>query len=211
MEIGEEKKKSPKKDEPRSKKKIIIAIVLISSAILTPFLVYWLLQVTLNTSTPMVVVVSESMEPNLLVGDLLFLNGKNPTDIQNGTVENQQGDIIVFDSNGVWPVPQNEPIVHRVVNKTNIDGVWYFKTKGDNNAVVDPGWVPESNIIGVVCGRIPFIGWLKIVLTESNLLIPLIVLIIGLLIISLIWDAYKEDIQKDDNSKRIYDEKNEGK
>ena len=176
----------------KSRKKIIIAVITISIAFFGSFFVFFILQVSLNTQTPVVVVESGSMEPQIYRGDLLIVKGVPAADIRNGTVEDMNGDIIVFNAQGVWSDPPAEPIVHRVVDKKFEDGIWQFKTKGDANLIVDEGWVPEGNIYGIVIFKIPWIGWVKIFLTESGLLIPLLVIISVLLIISIIIDAYKK-------------------
>jgi len=189
--------KKLKKKEQTSKRKIIIGVVLIFFAFSGSFLIYFIMQITLNTNTPMVVVVSGSMEPKLLRGDLLFLKGKDPATIKNGTIEGKEGNIIVFDARTVpdWINPPSEPIVHRVIDK-KYDNGWFFRTKGDANPIPDNGWVPDTSILGVVCGRIPYVGWIKILLTDSGLLIPLLVIVSALLIISIIWDIVKkEDVE----------------
>ena len=187
-------KKKLRRKESSPKRKIFTAIVLIVFAFSGSFLIYFIMQTSLNTDTPMVVVVSGSMEPNLLKGDLLFLKGKDPATIKNGTIESKEGDVIVFDARNLpgWFSAPNEPIVHRVIDK-RYDGEWLFLTKGDANPRPDASWVPESRIIGVVVGRIPYIGWVKILLTDSGLLVPLLVIVSALLIISIIWDIVKED------------------
>lgn len=199
----------PKKEKkPISKKKVIIAVVMICIAFFGSFLIYFILQVALNTETPVVVVVSGSMKPTLNEGDLLFVKGINPADIRNGSVEDKNGDIIVFDAHGVWLSPPDEPVVHRVVNKRyNVNrSRWEFQTKGDNNPNIDgnpfPYWVPDYKIYGIVYGRIPWIGWVKIVLTDSGLLIPLLIIISVVLIISIIRDALKEDDEKERERKK---------
>ncbi|KKK76308.1 hypothetical protein LCGC14_2864960, partial [marine sediment metagenome] len=188
------------------KRKIAIAILLISFAFSGSFLIYYILQVSLNTKSPMVVVISRSMEPNLLKGDLLFLKGIDPALIKNGTVHGKEGDIIVFDARGLsgWMNPPNEPIVHRVIGK-KYDNGWFFFTKGDANPSHDDDWIPESRVLGVVVGRIPYIGWVKILLTESGLLVPLLVIISGLLIISIIWDIVKNQ-DKDERTELLMSE-----
>ncbi|MFX0000003.1 MAG: signal peptidase I [Candidatus Hodarchaeota archaeon] len=191
-------KKKIKKKEYSSKRKIITTVVLIILAFSGSFLIYFILQLALHTNTPMVVVVSESMEPNLLKGDLLFLEGRDPSQIKNGTISGKEGDVIVFDARNLpgWIKPPNDPIVHRVIDKW-YDGAWFFRTKGDANPTIDDAPVPANRILGVVIGRIPYIGWVKIVLTDTGLLIPLLVIVSTLLIISIIWDIVK----KDDNGK----------
>lgn len=202
--------KAPVREEKESslKKKILVTVILIALAFSGAFLIYFAMQIGLNTKTPMVVVVSGSMEPNLYRGDLLFLRGKDGADIRNGTVEGREGDIIVFNAQGIWSHPPPDPIVHRVIDKWYVDGDgWYFRTKGDANSQPDNGDVPESHILGVVVGRIPFIGWVKIALTESGLLIPLLVIVSILLVASILWDLVKKDKaeNKDEEISKIYD------
>ena len=196
-------KKELRRKEHSPKRKIITAIVLIIFAFSGSFLIYYIMQVSLNTNTPMVVVVSGSMEPNLLKGDLLFLKGKDPESIKNGTAEGKEGDVIVFNAQNLpgWIHAPSEPIVHRVIEKMYNNG-WFFLTKGDANPMPDNGWVPETRIIGVVVGRIPYIGWVKILLTDSGLLIPLLVIVSALLIISIVWDIIKGDDEKSKNKSK---------
>ena len=123
--------------------------------------------------------------------------------IKNGTAEGKEGDIIVFNALGLpgWIHAPSEPIVHRVIDKMYNNG-WFFLTKGDANPTPDNGWVPETRIIGVVVGRIPYIGWVKILLTDSGLLIPLLVIVSALLIISIVWDIIKGDDEKGKNKSK---------
>lgn len=201
LKTGSNKKKL-KKSQISSIKKIIVAIVVIGLAFSGSFLIYYILQITLNTNYPMVVVVSGSMEPNLLKGDLLFLQGKDPAQIANGSIAGKEGDIIVFDAVGLlgWINPPADPIVHRVIDKW-YDGGWFFRTKGDANPSIDDAPVPDNRILGVVVGRIPYVGWLKILLTDSGLLIPLLIIVSALLIISIIWDIVKRDDKGRDKNK----------
>lgn len=195
------KRSSKDHKEKKSNKKIIIAVIFISFAFFGSFLIYFILQITLNTPNPMVVVVSGSMEPNIHTGDLLFLRGvSDPSTIKNGTIEDKTGDVIVYDARGLWVNAPAEPIVHRVVNNIVInESGYFFWTKGDANSGVDEAIVPADHIIGVVVGDIPYIGLVKIVLADTGLLIPIIVILSVLLIISIIWDFIKEE--KDDSEK----------
>lgn len=198
MKENDPKLDSKKEKKAISKKKVIIAVSMIFIAFFGSFLLYFILQVSLNTQTPVVVVVSGSMKPALNEGDLLFVRGVNPASIRNGTIEEKDGDIIVFDAHGVWSFPPADPIVHRVVNKHYAGSYWEFQTKGDANPSVDEGWVPDYKIYGIVCGGIPYIGWVKIILADSGLLIPLLVIISAILIISIIWDVVKEEKKKNE-------------
>ena len=204
------KNATEKVKKPVSRKKIIIAVVMISVAFFGSFLVYFILQISFNTESPIVVVVSGSMEPQIHKGDLLFVMGREPENIKNGTIIDKDGDIIVFNAQGLWPSAPLEPIVHRVIDKYQVGDTWYFRPKGDANSIPDAAPIPDSRIIGVVVGGIPYIGWVKILLTESGLLIPLLVVISALLIISIVRDIYKgDDDDQDEKNKDKLDDADE--
>ncbi|TKJ27898.1 MAG: signal peptidase I [Promethearchaeota archaeon Loki_b31] len=205
MDTNNLKNSKEKEKKPISHKKIIIAVVMICIAFFGSFLAYFVLQVALNTEAPIVIVVSGSMEPSIREGDLLFVMGTNPEYIKIGTAEDKNGDVIVFDARGLWAGAPEEPIVHRVVDKYLEGDTWYFRTKGDANSLPDQIPVPESRIIGVVIGGIPYIGWVKIVLTEYGLLIPLLVIISAFLVISIIRDIF----QGDDEDRKKNNDKNQ--
>ncbi len=210
MDTNNLKNSNEKEKTPISHKKVIIAVVMICIAFFGSFLLYFGLQVALNTEAPIVIVVSGSMEPNIREGDLLFVMGANPKDIKNGTAEDKNGDVIVFDARGLWAGAPEEPIVHRVVDKYLVGDTWYFRTKGDANSLPDQELVPESRIIGVVIGGIPYIGWVKILLTESGLLIPLLVIVSALLVISIIRDIFQdENGDEDEDQKKFNDQDQE--
>ncbi|MEM7823818.1 MAG: signal peptidase I [Candidatus Aenigmatarchaeota archaeon] len=101
------------------------------------------LGLALQTDTPVVAVMSDSMVPTLLRGDMVI--------VYKGNVS--IGDIIVFDAPGY-----NYPIIHRVYNIT--DGM--IRTKGDHNPVVDPWEIDLNAIHGKAGVRIPLLGWVKI-------------------------------------------------
>lgn len=75
----------------------------------------------------------------------------------------QVGDIIQYHRS-------NEMITHRVVAidlAANGSGKKVFVTKGDNNPSKDP-LVAESQLVGIVRSRIPFIGYPSVWLTQSS-------------------------------------------
>lgn len=207
MKENGSKLSTEKEKKKISKKKVIIAISMIALAFFGSFLLYFILQISLNTETPVVVVVSGSMKPTLNEGDLLFVRGVDPATIRNGTVEDKNGDIIVFDAHGVWDFPPSDPVVHRVVDKQYSGGHWEFRTKGDANPSIDESgskvWVPDYKIYGIVAGGIPYIGWVKIILADTGLLIPLLVIISAVLIISIIWDLVREGKEKEKKENHI--------
>lgn len=86
-------------------------------------------------------------------GDLMFVKGVDP--LKDIAI----GDVIVFD------VPsQSMPIVHRVIEITNVNGEIRFTTKGDNNPYilqVEKSIMPEQ-IRGKVVFIIPKLGYLSL-------------------------------------------------
>ena len=101
------------------------------------------------------VVVSGSMEPVFYRGDIVVVEKTNFLGINEFNPENAQvGDIVVY--NAEW-FPN--PVIHRIINETEINGTKYFVIKGDNNDAPDPYYVSPSRITErvVTIGDQPFI------------------------------------------------------
>ncbi|KAJ7956676.1 Signal peptidase I [Quillaja saponaria] len=149
--------------------------------IVTSALIIWkgLICIT-GSESPVVVVLSESMEPGFKRGDILFLHmSKDPI---------HTGEIIVFNIDG-----RDIPIVHRVikVHERQDTGEVYILTKGDNNDIDDinlyaPGqrWLLQHHIMGRAVGFLPYAGWITIIITEKPLLKYILIGALGLLVIT---------------------------
>jgi signal peptidase I len=209
------KKSVSKKKNSIWKKEGIKTVVIIITILIITFGGFFMLKIIMNTEMPMVVVTSESMAPNIKTGDLLFVRGIPPESIKNGTHEDKIGSIIIYDSYPFWHSdPNYDPIVHRVIGKWyNIsEGKWYFKAQGDANSSPDPPRsvdypIPEDNIIGVVVGRIPNVGYLKIWFTDTGLAIPLIAFLALLLVISIVWDISHPEEEEEVDQKEFEEER----
>ncbi|KAF1870696.1 hypothetical protein Lal_00026296 [Lupinus albus] len=113
-----------------------------------------------GTESPIIVVLSGSMEPGFQRGDILFLHmSKDPI---------RAGDIIVFKIDG-----REIPIVHRV-HEPNNNKETYLLTKGDNNPMDDrvlynhgQHWLQRHHIMGRAVGFLPYAGWMTIIMTEN--------------------------------------------
>ena len=105
----------------------------------------------LSTDTPVVAVFSESMVPTYQKGDMIIVIGVEDVEV---------GDIIVYDS------PQRPyPIIHRVHEiKDNGEII----TKGDNNPTIDPWTSKIDSIHGKSILKIPLLGWVKIIFTQTT-------------------------------------------
>jgi signal peptidase len=134
------------------------------------------MRIALHTDSPLMVVSSGSMIPVLNVGDIIIVQGTDPSTVKIGT-------IIIFHS----PYDYSTPIVHRVIAIDNEGGQVFFQTKGDSNGVAD-GWkVPAVNLIGVYVAKIPYIGLLSLELRG-----PLGWILIVLLVVLIIAMEYEE-------------------
>lgn len=123
-----------------------------------------ILVVVLIVAQHLNVVVSGSMEPSFYRGDIvaiqkadfLGIHEFNPDDIQ-------VGDVVVY--NAKW---YDQPVIHRVINITEINGTTMFVIKGDNNNAPDPYYVEPSQVqakvltIGDNLVVIPKIGYLSL-------------------------------------------------
>ncbi|KAK0068946.1 SEC11, partial [Biomphalaria pfeifferi] len=102
------------------------------------------LMVVTGSESPIVVVLSGSMEPAFHRGDLLLLTNHREEPIR-------VGEIVVFKIEG-----RDIPIVHRVLKvHEKENGTVRFLTKGDNNSVDDRGlyakgqlWLEKKDVVG---------------------------------------------------------------
>mgnify|MGYP004618123155 FL=1 len=103
-----------------------------------------------------IAVASGSMEKELYVGDIVIVKKCNANDIVNG-------DIIQYQMKGYT-------VIHRVIEKKQKNGEYYFTTKGDNNPSEDKESVKEEQVLGKVIFKVKYLGypaiWLNIL--QSN-------------------------------------------
>jgi signal peptidase I len=111
------------------------------------------LQLYLGTSTPLLAVESESMEPTLYRGDLVIVRAVDTRTLM-------VGDIIIFKSF----TGSSTPIVHRIMQIQNVSGELRFYTKGDNNAGPDTLYRLASDILAKVVGSVRYLGFITLLL-----------------------------------------------
>ncbi len=161
----------------------------------TAFMLWKTLSILANSPSPIVVVLSGSMEPAFQRGDLLFLWNRDQTA--------EVGEIVVYNVKG-----KHIPIVHRVVRsyhsppslpeqseeeasapaampKTKL------LTKGDNNVADDTELYArdqsyldrKEDIIGSVRGYVPAVGYVTIMLSEYPWLKTVMLGIMGVMVV----------------------------
>ncbi|PVH13646.1 signal peptidase complex catalytic subunit SEC11 [Candidozyma duobushaemuli] len=121
------------------------------------------LSVFANSHSPIVVVLSGSMEPAFQRGDILFL--------WNRDSQAKVGDVVVYEIKG-----HSIPIVHRVLNEHHNDEKQLLLTKGDNNALNDLSLYAKKqaylnqkeDLVGTVKAYVPKLGYATILITENK-------------------------------------------
>lgn len=118
------------------------------------------------------IVLTDSMYPEIHSGDLIICHIEDAEDIKVGDV------ISYFD-----PAGNGTSIVtHRVTEVTTEDGGLAFRTKGDANNVEDSMLVPADKLVGVYQKRIPSMGNVAMFMQTTQGLIICVVCPILLLV-----------------------------
>lgn len=105
------------------------------------------------------IIVSPSMVPTIKVEDAIIIKRQDPKTLE-------VGDIITFSSSDSRYAGLT--ITHRIVGIEKSDkGELLFRTKGDNNNSEDSSLVSSENIFGRVILKIPKIGYIQYVLTQT--------------------------------------------
>ena len=126
---------------------------------------------SLGKMVPMVVL-TDSMYPEIKSGDLIILNKVNAKDLKVGDI------ITFFNPNGNG----SATITHRITEITEVNNKLSFKTKGDANNTVDRSAVFEDAVIGIYKTRIPGVGNISMFLSTTTgmiicIAIPLILFV----------------------------------
>jgi signal peptidase len=151
--------------------------------IVTSALMLWkVLVLSTRSESPVVVVLSGSMEPGLRRGDLLLLeNRPRPTEI---------GEVVVFNIRG-----RSVPIVHRIIRAHDAlkggGGERLMLTKGDNNYADDVGlyapgqrWLTEQDVIGRARVFLPHVGRLTILMNDHPWFKVALISILGYFVVT---------------------------
>ena len=118
------------------------------------------------------IVLTDSMYPDIKSGDLIICNTAEAEDVKANDV------ISFFD-----PAGNGTSIVtHRVIEIVEEDGEILFRTRGDNNNTEDKELVPAENLVGVYKMRIAGAGHIAMFMQSTTGLIVCVVLPIILLV-----------------------------
>ena len=127
-------------NENKSLRRVLIIFVACVCIIQIFFTSGWFKYFTLTVG-------SGSMEPNLLVGDVIVIEKKNDDEMHDIKV----GEILVFKHDNIV-------VVHRVIKIEGDSNNLIFYTQGDNNDNPDNYPIPQSSVVGTTNLRIPYFG-----------------------------------------------------
>lgn len=138
-------------------------------------------------------------------GDIIIVQHVNPETLN---VNYPNSDIIVYKDPRN---PTETPIVHRIVTSYTENGVLRFQTKGDGNAYNRWPQTPNSNeydsnylwftgqgvsadqVEGKVVMRIPYFGWMTLILQGNQWIVAVLV---GVIVVLLVLEFIMPEIRK---------------
>jgi len=163
----------------KNKRQLTFQALNLAMIVFSALMIWKGLMVVTKSESPVVVVLSGSMEPAFQRGDILFLtNHDDPI---------RAGEIVVFKIKD-----RDIPIVHRVMKvHEKANGTVEVLTKGDNNRVDDRGlyapgqlWLQREDILGRAKGTLRYLGMVTIILNDYPILKYLLIGIMGLFVLT---------------------------
>ena len=150
---------------------ILIPILIINITLIAKSFIYKDEVPSIGGTLPLIVL-TDSMYPEIKSGDLIICNTAEAKDIKVNDV------ISFFD-----PAGNGTSIVtHRVIEIVEENGEIFFRTRGDNNNTEDKKLVPAENLVGVYKTRIAGAGHIAMFMQSTAGLIICVVLPIILLV-----------------------------
>lgn len=136
------------------------------------------------------IVLTESMEPEIHDGDLIVCKKTDTDDINVGDV------ISYYDPDG----NDKSIVTHRVIGITEVGEGRLFDTQGDNNNIKDRYPVPDENVIGVWTGlNIRFLGSIIMFMQSTlGLILCIAIPVIAAVAVFLINKKRNDDVNKRD-------------
>lgn len=163
-----------------NKRQLSFQVLNLAMIVFSALMIWKGLMFVTKSESPVVVVLSGSMEPAFQRGDILFLH--------NAVREVKVGDVVVFKIKD-----RDIPIVHRILkvhedtNTFEVD----LLTKGDNNRVDDRGlyapgqlWLSREDILGQAIGTLRYVGMVTIALNDYPVLKYVLVGLMGLFVLT---------------------------
>ena len=148
-------------------RKLLLQVISIGITVGSALMIWNVLKVVSYVESPVVVVLTASMEPAFYRGDILY--------VQNRKQQILPGDIPVFQIKS-----ETIPIVHRLIIRQDIkydERKFYLLTKGDNNPLDDRAlypnrqvWIHQQDLLGFIEAYCPYVGYVTILMNDYPLL-----------------------------------------
>ena len=160
-------------------RQLITQFVVLGTVVSSALMLWKGLMVFTNSESPIVVVLTGSMEPSFYRGDILYIDWDYTNPVP--------GDIVVY------KIPNQEiPIVHRVITiQPKDDGDFNCLTKGDNNPVNDRGlyesgelFLHKEHVLGRIKMFCPYVGLVTILLNDHPTLKWAILVIMAIFVLT---------------------------
>lgn len=190
-----------KSDEKKGLHKFLTVIGIVLCVILAPILIINITLIVRSYTNPdkvpsvgtvvPLIVLTDSMYPQIHSGDLILCRTAQETEIAVGDV------IAFFD-----PARNGTSVVtHRVIEVTEQDGAPAWRTQGDANNTADSALVPASKLVGVYRYRIAGAGNVAMFMqTTQGLILCVVVPILLLVGYDMIRRRQYEKAQKQDTA-----------
>ena len=124
------------------------------------------------------IVLSGSMEPSIMTGDMVFVKETDPDSLK-------VGDVISYKSGSAV-------VTHRIVEVKSENGETRYVTQGDANNAADQGMVKPADVEGIYQRRIAGAGNLAMFMQTTT---GMILFVVCPLVLFVLWDVIRRQLE----------------
>ena len=124
------------------------------------------------------IVLSGSMEPSIMTGDMVFVKETDPDSLK-------VGDVIAYKSGSAV-------VTHRIVEVKSENGETRYVTQGDANNAADQGMVKPADVEGIYQRRIAGAGNLAMFMQTTT---GMILFVVCPLVLFVLWDLIRRQLE----------------
>ena len=124
------------------------------------------------------IVLSGSMEPSIMTGDMVFVKETDPDSLK-------VGDVIAYKSGSAV-------VTHRIVEVKSENGETRYVTQGDANNAADQGMVKPADVEGIYQRRVAGAGNLAMFMQTTT---GMILFVVCPLVLFVLWDVIRRQLE----------------
>lgn len=124
------------------------------------------------------IVLSGSMEPSIMTGDMVFVKETDPDSLK-------VGDVIAYKSGSAV-------VTHRIVEVKSENGETRYVTQGDANNAADQGLVKPADVEGIYQRRVAGAGNLAMFMQTTT---GMILFVVCPLVLFVLWDVIRRQLE----------------